>query len=171
MPTHIRDTDPKVVVIGVGNSYRSDDGAGVFVGKELQNLGLPEASVVTEERDGLKIMDHWSAGDHVVIIDAVASGAEEGTVLRVDLMQLPQPASAIQSTHSFDITGAVSLARVVGKVPATVILYGIEGKNFAMGTSLSPKVFDAARRTLEMVLVEINALSGSLREDRLEELA
>ncbi len=162
----------KVIVIGVGNSFRSDDGVGVYVARELQKLHLPEVTVVTEERDGLKIMDHWSSGDHVVIIDAVVSDADEGSILRVELLDELRPSFISRSsTHSFDIAGAVSLSKVVGKLPASVVLYGVEGKNFKMGTSLSPRVLAAARRTLQMVLQEISALSASTGNLRLKESA
>ena len=155
MARHTRDIDKKIIIIGVGNSFRSDDGVGLLVAKELRKLELSGVSVVTEQRDGLKIMDHWSPGDHVVIVDAIFSGSDEGTILRVDLMHSRQPASAVQSTHSFDIAGAVRLSKVSGTLPASVILYGIEGKNFTMGTSPSEKVLAAGDRAVKLIAEEI----------------
>ncbi len=172
MAPDIRNSSGNIIVIGVGNSFRSDDGVGVFVARELQNRPLPHVSVVTEERDGLKIMDHWSSGDHVVIVDAVASDADEGSILRIELLDALRPSFlARSSTHSFDIAGAVSLSKIVGKLPASVVLYGVEGRNFKMGTSLSPKVLSAAHRTVQMVLQEVSALSASTGEHRLKESA
>jgi hydrogenase maturation protease len=161
---------PRVVIIGVGNSFRSDDGVGVYVGTTLRQLDLPDVDIANEERDGLKIISHWKRGDWVFLIDAVLSGAEAGTIYRIDLsipeFQLP---SNHNSTHSLGIMEAVFLSRILNESPGRIILYGIEGENFEMGTSLSPKVIEAAERVIKLVVQEVNnpiaASHGILEKD------
>jgi hydrogenase maturation protease len=162
-------TSSQIVVIGVGNTFRCDDAVGIFVAEKLRNMKLPNIVVAEEARDGLRMMGHWNRGDQVILIDAVSSNAEEGTIHRIDLLSpgysLPP---AHTSTHSMGIVEAISLSRIVKTLPARVILYGIDGKNFGMGTALSPKVLDSANRVIEMILDEVRCAPAYPHENPLE---
>ena len=61
------------------------------------------------------------------------------------------------STHAFSVAEAIELGRALGKLPPRVILYGIEGKDFAAGETLSPEVASAADEVLGRVREEIQS--------------
>jgi hydrogenase maturation protease len=62
------------------------------------------------------------------------------------------------STHAFGVADAVELARALDRLPPRLILYGIEGGNFAAGVKLSLAVEQAACATVERILDDLQAL-------------
>ena len=64
-----------------------------------------------------------------------------GTVHRFDAAAAPLPAAAVRSgTHAFGVADAVELARALGRLPARLDVYAIEGGSFAAGDGLTPAV-------------------------------
>jgi hydrogenase maturation protease len=47
------------------------------------------------------------------------------------------------STHTIGIAQALELAQVLGRLPARLILYGVEGRQFEIGGRPSPEVEEA----------------------------
>ena len=59
------------------------------------------------------------------------------------------------STHAFSVAEAVEMARALDQLPPHLIVYGIEGKDFAAGEGLSVEVEAGARKAVEQILKEI----------------
>jgi hydrogenase maturation protease len=132
----------RVVAIGVGNVYRGDDGVGVAVAERLRDEAGLEVAVV--EQEPTRLLDAWAGADLVFVVDAVSTGGAAGTVHRYDASNRPVPAGAFRgSTHAFGVAETIELARALGRLPARVIVYGVEGEDFAAGESLSDAVADA----------------------------
>jgi Ni,Fe-hydrogenase maturation factor len=55
------------------------------------------------------------------------------------------------------VAEALELARVLNRIPTSVLLYGIEGNQFDFGRSLSTEVQDAAEKVVAMVLTEVGS--------------
>jgi hydrogenase maturation protease len=150
-----------VLVIGIGNPTRCDDGVGAYAAGRLAELGLPGVTVRALSGEGTALMDAWSSSDCVFAIDATHSGRPPGTVQRFDASLLPVPADRFHySTHAFSLAQAVELSRVLGSLPARLIIYGIEGATFAAGTGLSDAVRQAAEKVVEQIRGEIQASSS-----------
>ena len=58
------------------------------------------------------------------------------------------------STHSFGVAEAVELARALGRLPARVVVFGIEGRDFTPGEGLSPDVDAAVDEVVRRVTEE-----------------
>lgn len=148
------------VVVGVGNAYRGDDGAGLAVAGRLRGL-LPEGVEVTEcEQEPSRLIDAWREAGAAVVVDAVASGAEPGTLHRFDASAEALPTAVFHaSTHAFGVGEAIELSRALGTLPARVLVYGIEGAEFEAGEGLTPPVQAAVERTADTVLEDLRRLS------------
>lgn len=170
---------PRIVVIGLGNELRGDDGAGPAVARRLAAVGgeagpalrLTESSespgrqraapirrfaVRLLEGDGTELLDAWRGAELALVADALAPGGEPGTIRRFAAQAGPLPAGfARLSSHSLGLAGVVELARVLGELPPRLIVYGIVGLDFTAGSGLSPAVAraveEAGRRILEEV--------------------
>ena len=142
--------------MGIGNAWRNDDAAGLAVARLLQGT-LPEGVEVLErEGEPSGLIDSWEGADAVWLVDAVSSGAEPGTVHRHDASEVELPAALFDtSTHHMGLAEAVELARALGRLPETAIVYGIEGGSFDTGETLSPEVEAAATRVAEAVREEV----------------
>jgi hydrogenase maturation protease len=141
-----------MLVIGVGNVYRGDDGAGPAVIALLRAEGLPGARLLECDGDCSALLDAWHGAGAVVLIDAVSSGARPGTIYRFDALArtLPREVS-FQSTHAFGVAEALALGRTLGQLPANLIIYAIEGKTFTTGTGLSGEVEPAVQEVAQQV--------------------
>ena len=141
-----------MLVIAVGNVFRGDDGAGPQVAARVRTLDLPRVTVVDALGD-VGLIDLWTGHDHVVLLDAVRSGAAPGTVIRRDLVAAPLPREWFHlSSHQLGLADAVELARTMGQLPPRLVFIGIEGEHFESGIGLSPRVtaaLDEAARVVE----------------------
>jgi hydrogenase maturation protease len=58
------------------------------------------------------------------------------------------------------VAEAIELARTIGELPPSLIVYGIEGLDFSAGTSLSPEVAASVPGVVSSILAEIRGLAG-----------
>lgn len=151
----------KLIVIGVGNELRGDDATGVIVAREIEKKKLPGVRTTIESGEGMALIEAWQDADGAVIVDACRSGAGAGKIFRFDARKQKLPeAFFVYSTHAFSVAGAVELARVLDRLPPRLIVYAIEGKNFAIGEGLSTEI----KRAIESVCQSIGAEIGRLME-------
>jgi hydrogenase maturation protease len=130
-----------VILIGVGNAWRGDDGAGLAVARRVRELSPAGVEVREVEGDATALVEAWSGAEGVVVVDAAESGAPAGTVRRFDARTQPLPARSLRSsTHAFGVADAVELARALDRLPARLDVYAIEGASFTAGERLSPAV-------------------------------
>jgi hydrogenase maturation protease len=178
-----------IVIVGVGNELRRDDAAGLLVARLLKkqlaafsrpqeyssapspDLDVSNVDVVECTGGNLELMDAWAGARTVVLVDAMSSGADPGTVFRFEAHKKPIPACLFHySTHDFNIADTVELARLLGKLPPKLVIFGIEGADFGHGEGLSEDMAAAiervARSTLDYVCdyVKSDALTGGLQE-------
>jgi hydrogenase maturation protease len=145
-----------VLILGAGNPFRQDDAAGLQVARRLRARVPAGVTVIEAEGDLVSAIETWREEEEVVLIDAMSSGVRPGTVLRFEAHDRPVPASfSNSSTHSFGLAEAVELARALGNLPPRVIIYGIEGKDFAAGEGISNEVEHAVGEVVERVLQDI----------------
>jgi len=145
-----------VLVIGIGNEYRGDDGIGLAVIRALQ-ARLPENARLMEcDGDCSVLFEAWKDAGKVILVDAAISGARAGTISRFDAHTQTIPANyTFSSTHAFGIAETLALARVLDQLPPCLMVYGIEGKHFTSGESLSPQVRKALPKVVEQVMLDI----------------
>jgi hydrogenase maturation protease len=161
-----RESRVKVLVIGVGNEYRRDDGAGPFVARMLKRKNLREIRVEYECGEATALMESWRRANTVILLDAVRPGTSPGRVYRVNASNQPLPACFCgSSTHELGVAEAVELARALECLPSRLLVYGIEGKDFAQGKGLSLEVEMAAGKVIEMVMADMcSGLRGPASE-------
>jgi hydrogenase maturation protease len=140
------------LVIGVGNEFRQDDAAGIVIARELHKRGIAGLEIVEASGEGGGLIELFRNRESVVIVDAVRSGAEPGTLFEIDAHRDEIPTGLFNySTHAFSVAEAVELARTLDALPAALMLFGIEGRDFGHGTDLSPPVADAVPNVVERV--------------------
>jgi hydrogenase maturation protease len=155
---------PPVLVIGVGNELRGDDGAGVAVARRLRDDGSAAGIDVEEEQDdSTALIERWRGRGAVVLVDAVVSGATPGAIRRFDVSSTPLPSRlrSSSSTHAVGLDQAVELARALGCLPARVVIYIVEGHHFEARAGLSPEVAAAIPAVADRVLGEARALADA----------
>lgn len=148
-----------VLLIGVGNGYRRDDGLGIAVARRLEAHHLPDLRVIEHSGEGASLMDVWSQAQSVILVDAVCSGSPSGRIFRLDAHTQPIPAAFFHySTHAFGVAEAIELARALDQLPPKLILYGVEGEDFSAGEGLSTPVQAAIPSVIESIIADLKAI-------------
>jgi hydrogenase maturation protease len=147
-----------VRIVGVGNPWRSDDGAGLAVARALRGT-IPGVDVLEREGEPAALIDAWDGADAAWVVDAVASGAAPGTIHRFDATDGALPAALFgASTHHLGLADAVELARALGRLPGRLVVVGIEGASFDAGATLTPAVATAVAEAAALVRREVARL-------------
>jgi hydrogenase maturation protease len=146
-----------ILVLGVGNPYRHDDGVGPLVAGRLAASGIIGRM---ENGEGAELMEAWQGFPYVVLVDAAASGAALGTIHRFEVADTRLPTGLFHySSHLFSVAEAIEMARILDRLPERMTVFGIEGRDFSYGEGLSPEVAAAA----DVVEAEIRALVAAAR--------
>jgi hydrogenase maturation protease len=146
------------LLIGVGHEGRRDDAAGVRAARLVRALLWPRARMVECEGGATALLEAWQGEPAVLVVDAMSSGAPAGTVRRLDASRGPLHAGFSRgSTHGLGLAEAVELARSLGQLPPSLVIYGIEGADFDLGTRLSFPVECAVREAALLISEELLA--------------
>jgi hydrogenase maturation protease len=149
----------KLTVIGVGNLFRGDDGAGIVVARRIHARVPCGVTIVEVSGEGASLLDVWAGATSLILVDAVCSGAKPGTIHRFDAAATPLPKGIFRfSTHGLGVAEAFELAGTLNRLPSRLIVYGIEGDNFETGVQLSAAVERATTAAADRVLQELSVL-------------
>jgi hydrogenase maturation protease len=147
----------RVVVVGVGNPFRHDDGVGPAVVERLRARRDQPPGVTLAVTDGepTRLIDLWDGADLAVVVDAVhADPAQPGRVHEFVLGEVPAEAGAA-SSHGVAVGTVVELAVALGRMPRRLVVLAVEGGDFTVGAGLTPPVV----RAVDDVVRRIGAVS------------
>jgi hydrogenase maturation protease len=148
----------RVLVAGVGNVLRGDDGFGPAV---IARLGpLPDGAEAIETGiGGVALLGELMAGcDGLVLIDAVDRGAEPGTVFELE----PEVGDAVHvpDVHLANPDRVLTMAKALGALPARVRIVGCQpAETDELGEGLSPSV----ELAVEAAVTRVHRILGAWR--------
>ncbi len=151
----------RILICGLGNKLKRDDGIGPFVIEELEKRALPEnISLIDFGTSGFKTALEIGSYDRVIFIDAIKRDKQPGQVYRTtlskeDLVNSPSLASFAISLHESDLERILATAALMDNYPREVIILGCEPKDLSFGLSLSREVKKAASKIIDLALNEI----------------
>lgn len=131
-------------LVAIGNTERGDDAAGWEVGRRLCDW-----EVDFRMAGSFELIADWGPEDDIVIVDAMHSGEEPGSIHRFDALTEPLPRGVFTSTHSFGPASLIELAKATGHVPKSLVVYGIEAKQMEHGAPMSMEVSYAVETLTE----------------------
>jgi hydrogenase maturation protease len=144
------------LIIGVGNEYRRDDGAGIEAARQIDRLNLPQVQVLEHSGEGASLLEHFREADLVIIIDAAQTESSPGTMHFFDAINSPIPSNFFNySTHAFSVAEAVELGRALNKLPKRLLIHGIEGEDFSAGVGLSEAVQHSVAEVVERIMNDL----------------
>ncbi|MDQ6606524.1 MAG: hydrogenase maturation protease [Actinomycetota bacterium] len=146
----------RILVAGVGNVLRGDDGFGPAVTELLGHL--PEqVDVVETGIGGIALLQELMAGcDGLVLIDAVDRGAAPGTLF----LLVPEVGEAVHvpDVHLANPDRVLTMAKTMGFLPERVVIVGCQPTDMdELGAGLSPAVQRALAPAVTKIEETINA--------------
>ena len=150
---------PHTLIVGYGNVFRGDDGAGYLVAERLQEkIHDPEIEILSQQQLLPELMETISRSARVIFIDASVSGGSKAS--RIPLR--PGPACSRFTHHVTPESLLAGAQALYGHTPEAV-LYAIPGRNFENGQELSPSVRRAVDELVARLEKELVQRAGELR--------
>jgi len=146
----------RIMVLGIGNLLMQDDGIGVHVIRQLEDLDLPaQVELVDGGTHSYDLLDFFSQADICIVVDAMRAGGEPGTVYRVPLEELGlAPNPHIHSLHEISFAEAMHMLQLEGYHPQ-VLVYGVEPQSVELGLELTPVVAEQVPLLVAMIQKDI----------------
>ncbi len=155
----------RLTIIGIGQTLRGDDAAGIEALRAWQqafpeSAGQPNVEVQYSELPGLGLIDLLDGFDAAILVDAVNSAAQPGTVHRLDSTALKAFAPDSKSAHGWGVGETLELARQMrpSGPQVRIRLVGIEGHCMQLGSPMSAAVRDALPIAAQVIQEEVQAL-------------
>jgi len=150
-----------VVVMGVGNLLRQDEGVGVHALRMLAEIGYGgEVELVEGSAVMLEALSGRKAIDKLVVIDALKGGREPGTIARVALREMADRPSPTLSVNEQELMEALGLLRRLGLRVGEIVIYGVEPGETGWGMELSEPVAACLPRLAAQIERELGLASG-----------
>lgn len=139
----------KTLVVAIGNPMRRDDGLAHDV---VSKLSAEQCDVIKCRGESDDLSALWEGRDSVIVVDAIRSGAPAGTFHSFQAEDKIVPIQIFgRTTHSFSLAESVEMARVLGNLPKSLWLCGIEGQDFSLGEGLSKSVTEAVPQAVNWI--------------------
>lgn len=152
---------PRIRVIGMGNEWRGDDGAGLMVARHLNTRYPDELPALEFSGDAAGLFAAWQGADMAIIADATHGHGSPGEIYRLAAPWEKHSLllTRLTSSHAFGLTQALALGEVLGELPPVLIIYGIVGRNFQPGRGLTRRVAAAVPEVSRRIRTEIQQCS------------
>lgn len=144
----------KVLILGIGNTLRADDGLGVYIIQHMIERGvfLPEGvDLLDGGTAGFDLLGMLDGYDKIVIVDALKTNDRPGSIYRFT------PEHAIErraqySMHEVGIMEVIRTLRLTGNDPE-IEFVGIVPENLNdLDTTISHAVMESVPRAVEVIL-------------------
>ena len=136
-----------IKIIGLGQSLRGDDAAGLAAVRLWQERyqednERPNLQVELAELPGIGLLSLLEGAGMAILVDAVRSGADAGTIHILSKEHLEAFQKESGSAHGWGVAETLALGEKVmpSTMPEKIIVIGIEGVDFSMGKPISPQV-------------------------------
>jgi hydrogenase maturation protease len=148
----------KIIILGLGNEYISDDGIGIHAIREFKkhifsdNYTIEELSV-----GGIELLDYLSGYEKAIIVDAFCTGSNQsGTIYRYK-QTTDEEVMKVRSSHQIDLPQIIGLAKVLGiAIPNEIIVYGVEAKDITtFNCNCTQEVESAIPRLVNLIHSEL----------------
>lgn len=162
MLKHQTANSTKIAILGIGNTFRSDDAAGILIARALLE------SRFTRDLEHVLIMDSGHAPENstaelrrfapeiILMIDAAEMNERPGSIRWIDMNELDGMSA---STHSMPLS---MLARYLTlELHCEIKLLGIQPQSNTVGEWVSPQVVASVN---EIVASLISSLSPKVEE-------
>ena len=148
-----------VVVIGIGNAYRLDDGVGLAVADDIAEQALPGIGVQAGIREPSALLDVWAGAELAIVVDATVSpSGEPGRIRRLTCDAVASARTT--SSHGLDVAQALELGNALHRNPSRVVMYTVDVVDTGYGVGLTP-VVAASMAVAAAIVAEAVAAMGA----------
>ena len=136
-------TTSDTLILGIGNTLLSDEGAGIHAMHQLQSEhpDLPGVTYVDGGTLSFTLAAYLQDCNNIIVLDAAEFKAPPGTVRTMVGAEMDDfLGAARRSPHEVGLLDLFDIARLTESLPANRALIGIQPKSIEWGTSPTPPV-------------------------------
>lgn len=128
-----------VVVLGMGNLLRRDEGLGIRALQRLDALYAlpPTVQLVDGGTLGLELLSYLEDAERALVLDAALSDASPGTLVQISGDDVPAYFSMRTSPHEIALPDLLAIAKLRGTTPLELVLVGMHPASIELGWDLS----------------------------------
>lgn len=147
----------RVIVLGLGNILLSDEGVGVRVVETLQRRHRfpAEVELIDGGTSAMDLMDTLASCDHLIVVDAVKTGAPVGTVVRLAGEEVPAFFRMRISPHQLGLSEVLATLMLLEEAPGSVTVIGVVPQSLETSLDLTPLIQERVPVLCDMVLAEL----------------
>ena len=125
----------KVVIVGIGNVMKGDDGFGPALVEELRaGLNVPCIAAGSAPENYVGVIAKENP-DTVLLCDAAHLGKDAG---QYDILEEKEIIKSGFTTH--DLSAGMFIEYLKKRTGANIYLFGIQPENITLGSDMSPKI-------------------------------
>lgn len=149
----------KVVVLGVGNTLRADEGIGVRVVEALErDYVLPEdVTAIDAGTSSMEMLEDLSHLDFLLVVDAIAAGKPPGTLVRLAGDEVPVFFRRNLSPHGIGLSDVLAALEFMGAEPRETVIIGVQPVSLELSTELTPTVAERLPELVAQAVAELSA--------------
>lgn len=150
-------------MIGIGQSLRGDDAVGLeavrrWEEKFPETAGRPGVRVEACELPGLALIESLNDVEAAILVDAVQSSAEPGTIHRLSEDELAAFTAGSQSAHGWGVAETLRMRSRLTDANVNIRIIGVEAEQMELGAGLSQAVEDVLPTICTVIEEEIFTL-------------
>lgn len=151
----------RVLIAGIGNIFRGDDGFGIEVVRRLGVETLPEWVRIVDFgvrtlHLAFEILDGYTA---TILVDATTRGEPPGTVYLIEPEEVPE--QGVPDAHGMDFRAVLQLANSLSEKRHKIYVVGCEPLEVREGIGLSTPVACAVNEALRLIHKVLEGLCPS----------
>jgi hydrogenase maturation protease len=149
----------KVVVLGVGNTLRADEGIGVRVVEALErDYVLPgDVTAIDAGTSSMEMLEDLSHLDFLLVVDAIAAGKPPGTLVRLAGDEVPVFFRRNLSPHGIGLSDVLAALEFMGAEPRETVIIGVQPVSLELSTELTPTVAERLPELVAQAVAELSA--------------
>jgi hydrogenase maturation protease len=152
-----------ILVLGIGQSLRGDDAAGleaVRMWQQTYPLTAQKVQAELSELPGLGLLDRLEGMDAAILVDALHTAATPGSLYPLGPEELAAFTTDAQSAHGWGVAETLALGQSLYPWLAQVriTLVGIVGDQFTLGAGLSPAIQAALPEAAALIESEVQGM-------------
>ena len=150
---------PPVLVIGLGSVLMQDEGIGVRAVEELESrYNIPEGvEVVDGGTSAMDLLRPLRNREHVIIADAVNTGAPPGTLVRLGDDEVPAFFQTKISNHQLALSDLLATLALNDEAPRHITVIGMVPHLLENRLDLSPQATEKLDDMVAMLVDELKS--------------
>lgn len=152
-----------ILVLGVGNILMSDEGAGVYAVRKLEQQYIFSENVTLLDGGtlGMRLLHPISCADFLIVADTAMRGLKPGAVSRLSVDDVSQGHMLKNSMHQLSFSETLAMAGMMNILPETVIIAIEPADITTMSIDCTPEIALGIDEMCTQLLSEIGSHGGT----------